>query len=351
MSICHILPLFIICALTLLSQSGWSCTSFVIDEGEVLLFGANFDFMFGEGYIFVNNRGVMKQGYLAGTTGETAKWTSKYGSVTFNLAGREFAWGGMNEAGLVISTMWLERSVLPEPDPRPPVNSGFWVQYQLDNFSTVEEVIESDSLIGLTEDPCHFLVCDSSGACVSIEFLDGRLVYHTRETMPVKALTNIPYTEALSHAQANTLPENDSEDQSTSRFMQVSDKIGLFDPSAEVAATKFAMDILTQTVFRSHTRWNIVFDIKNHEIYFRTRDNRQERFIDFDGLNFSCGSTVMMMDVNGDLSGDVTDRFPDYSHDLNLEHFKGFCRKFGIAVTDADALWLTMFIEGFPCEN
>ncbi|MCK4349439.1 MAG: hypothetical protein KAX13_01200 [Candidatus Krumholzibacteria bacterium] len=98
MSIRHILSLFIVCALTLLTQTGWACTSFVIDEGDVLVFGANLDFMFGEGYVFVNNRCVVKQGYLAGTTGATAKWTSRYGSVTFNLAGREFAWGGMKEA-------------------------------------------------------------------------------------------------------------------------------------------------------------------------------------------------------------------------------------------------------------
>ncbi|MCK4349440.1 MAG: hypothetical protein KAX13_01205 [Candidatus Krumholzibacteria bacterium] len=231
------------------------------------------------------------------------------------------------------------------------MNSGYWVKYQLDNFSTVDEVIQSDSLIRLAEDPCHFLVCDSSGACVSIEFLDGRLVYHTRETMPVKVLTNIPYAEALSHAQENAMLENDPEDQSNYRFMHVSDKIGLFDPSADVTATEYAMGILTQTVFRPHTRWNIVFNIKSHKINFRTTESRQVWSIDFSGLDFSCGSAVKMLDVNADLSGDLTNRFPDYSHDLNLKHFKSFCKKFGIAVTDESALWLTMFIESFPCEN
>ena len=345
------LSMLICCALILISQPVRSCTSFVIDEGGALVFGANLDFMFGEGYIFVNNRGVVKQGYLSSTTGETARWISRYGSVTFNLTGREFAWGGMNEAGLVISTMWLSASVLPEPDPRPPVNSGFWVQYHLDNFSTVNEVIRSDSLIRLAEDPCHFLVCDSSGACASIEFLDGRLVCHTGDTMPVKVLTNIPYAEALSHTQANVLPDDDPEDRSTFRFSQVSERLDQYDSSSGVTAAEYAMDILTKTVFRPHTRWNIVFDINDRKIDFKTRDNIHTRAIDFDGLDFACGSAVKMMDVNGDLSGDVTGRFPDYSHELNLEHFKSFCRKFGIAVTDENALWLTRLLESFPCEQ
>ena len=351
MSRCQVLPVLIVCALTLLPQSGRSCTSFVIDEGNDLIFATNLDFMFGEGYVFVNNRGVVKQGYMAGTTGETARWTSKYGSVTFNLTGREFAWGGMNEAGLVISTMWLAASTLPEPDARPPLNSGFWVQYQLDNFSTVEEVIQSDSLVRLVQDPCHFLVCDASGACASIEFLGGKMVCHTRETMPIKALTNIPYAEALSHAQAKSVPEDDPQDRSNYRFIQVADKIGQYDPGAGVTATDYAMDILTETVFRPHTRWNIVFDIDNRRIDFRTRENTRARSIKFAGLDFTCGSAVKMLDVNGDLSGDVTGRLPDYSHDLNLEHFKGFCEKYGLAVSNEDAMWMTLFIEGFPCEN
>jgi hypothetical protein len=347
----YILPLLIVCTLALLPGPGRPCTSFVIGEGDVLIFATNLDFMFGEGYVFVNKRGVMKQGYMAGTTGETAWWTSKYGSVTFNLTGREFAWGGMNEAGLVISTMWLDASVLPEPDPRPPVNSGFWVQYQLDNFSTVEEVIQSDSLVRLVQDPCHFLVCDASGACASIEFLDGRLVYHTGETMPVKALTNIPYAEALAHTQAKSVPGDDPQDQSNYRFIQVSEKISQYDPGSGVAATDYSMEILTQTVFRPHTRWNIVFDINSRKIDFRTRDNTEERSIDFGGLDFACGSPIKMLDVNGNLSGNVTSRLPDYSHELNLEHFKGFCEKYGLAVSSEDAMWLTLFIESFPCEN
>lgn len=36
----------------------------------------------------------------------------------------------------------------------------------------------------------HWLVCDSTGQCATVEFLKGKTVYHTGDELPVKALTN-----------------------------------------------------------------------------------------------------------------------------------------------------------------
>jgi len=52
----------------------------------------------------------------------------------------EFPLGGMNEAGLIVETMVLEDTQYPSPDSRPEVETLQWVQYQLDNFSTIEAV-------------------------------------------------------------------------------------------------------------------------------------------------------------------------------------------------------------------
>ena len=115
----------------------FACTSFCLDTPDGSFFAINLDLSFGEGLVFVNRRGIAKEGYLQSTTGETAKWTSRYGSVTFNAAGREFAWSGMNEAGLVVGSVELRASTLPQPDERAPVGVGYWVQYVLDNCGTV----------------------------------------------------------------------------------------------------------------------------------------------------------------------------------------------------------------------
>ena len=52
---------------------------------------------------------------------------------------------GINEAGLVVEVLLLPETVYPEPDARPTVSLLQWVQYQLDNFSTTDEVIASDA--------------------------------------------------------------------------------------------------------------------------------------------------------------------------------------------------------------
>lgn len=90
-----------------------ACTSFCLDTPDGPVFAVNCDlFIPGDGLVFVNRRGIAKEGYLRSTTGEKAKWISEYGSVTFNVPGREFPREGMNEAGLVVSTMALDASEL-----------------------------------------------------------------------------------------------------------------------------------------------------------------------------------------------------------------------------------------------
>ena len=88
------------CLLVLCSPvaSSRACTSFCLDTPDGPFYAMNLDLMTGEGHVFVNRRGIAKEGYRTSTTGETAKWLAKYGSVTFNLVGRELPWGGMNEA-------------------------------------------------------------------------------------------------------------------------------------------------------------------------------------------------------------------------------------------------------------
>lgn len=102
--------------------------------------GRNLDWDWEDGMIFINPRNVRKTAIVISLQ-DAAKWTSKYGSVTFNQLGREFPFGGMNEKGLVIENMWLDGTQYPQPDARPEVNMLQWIQYQLDNYSTVAEVV------------------------------------------------------------------------------------------------------------------------------------------------------------------------------------------------------------------
>lgn len=94
----------------LIAQSSHACTTLFLDKGNQLVVGANFDWMVPYGLVVINKQNVSKKAMLHPEwgTGKKASWTSKYGSVTFNFASREIAWGGMNEAGLVAASMMLD---------------------------------------------------------------------------------------------------------------------------------------------------------------------------------------------------------------------------------------------------
>jgi len=184
----------------LLGDPALACTSFCMDTPDGPIFGTNLDlFIPGDGLVFVNRRGIAKQGYGTGTTGKTATWVSRYGSVTFNLAGRELAWSGMNEAGLVVSSMELMAGEYPEPDERPPVGNATWVQYVLDTCDSVEDVIRVDSLVRIEDQapPNHYFVSDADGNCVAIEWLEGRFAYRAGDDLPIKAMSNMRCDRAL----------------------------------------------------------------------------------------------------------------------------------------------------------
>ena len=122
-----IVPITII----LISGSGFACTTFSLHQNGQIVFGKNYDWHLGRGLVIVNKRGVSKTAMpgLQDDPGEYAKWTSKYGSLTFNQYGREMPMGGMNEAGLVVELMSLSETQYPQPDARHAIKDLQWIQY------------------------------------------------------------------------------------------------------------------------------------------------------------------------------------------------------------------------------
>lgn len=319
---CIILALSSIFCICLIPETGRPCTSFCLDNNGHPVLGTNLDFPWGEGLLVVNKRNVSKKGWEPSTTGEQAKWISKYGSVTFNLVGYQYAWAGINEAGLVISTMRLPETKTPAPDERPPLDTGVWVQYQLDNCSTVEEVIASNKEIRIIT-PDHYLVSDRAANCATIEFIDNKMVCHTNETMPVKALANNTYAQSIKYWKRSPLNRFFGElfskpSFSLRRFEIAANRVTNFVPKKSESAVDYAFDTLKkasgQRVGGTDTQWSIVFDTATLRAYFRTKTNQKVRFFDLNACDFSCSKPVKMLDVNENLSGDVAGHFKDYSH-------------------------------------
>ncbi len=171
------------------------CTTFVLKTKNGLFFGRNLDWVSDLGLVIINQRNLTKESFVFPPE-KPISWTSKYGSVTFNQFGKEFPFGGINEKGLVIEIM-VSMAEYPEVDERPVVNELQWIQYQLDNCATVEEVIQTDALlrIGQTHEILHYLICDSTGNTAVIEFIRGKMVVYKGNDLPVPVLENEEYSE------------------------------------------------------------------------------------------------------------------------------------------------------------
>ena len=187
---------------TLLSITAFGCTTFCLKNKKEVLFGKNYDWMIGDGMIFVNKRGVSK---LSSEDENPARWVSKYGSVTFNQYGWESPSGGMNEEGLVIELMWLDETQYPLADERPTIDVLEWIQFNLDTAATTDEVIRNSQTVRISSPvKLHYLVNDRSGYSATIEFLDGKLVAHTGDKLPYSSLANDTYARSLEYSKSGS---------------------------------------------------------------------------------------------------------------------------------------------------
>ncbi|MFC1555897.1 linear amide C-N hydrolase [candidate division KSB1 bacterium] len=339
-----------------------SCTTFVLKNGSVLLFGKNLDLYTSKGFIVINKRDTEKYSLILPPE-KPVHWTSKYGSITFNQVGKEFPFGGMNETGFVVEMMQLNASVFPSADERPAIMEIQYIQYLLDNCSTVEEAIQLTERIRLSQKlkGTHFLVCDGKGKTAVIEFLNGKLVYHTGEAMPVTALTNDTYKKSLWALDTyNTFEPEKQKGHNTShsldRFVNAARMVENFKSVVTQPAVDYAFDIL-KTVGKERSRssftvWSIVYDIKNLKIYFRTENNGNIRIVDFIDFDFSGESASTVYDLSGGHKGNIAGNFIDYSTKLNRKIIRSvldiYIRKNYIRrITDMEMEMLATFPEKF----
>ncbi len=352
----YLVVLLTLCACV---SSVFPCTSFVISESEGPVFGRNLDYHIGYGMAIVNKRGVEK---TAVSSAAPAQWVSKYGSVTFNTYGREMPMGGMNEAGLVVENMWLDATQYPPDDStetRPTVNSLQWIQYQLDTAGTVKQVIESDAQVRIldTAGTIHFLICDAGGDCAVIEFLNGVMVVHRGEDLPVRVLTNSTYESSVDFLRRFDGNRESDEylagSRTFARFVTAADMVDSYESKSHDAAIDRSFEILEEVSFQAFTRWSIVYDIANDLIYFRTKTNPERRSLDLSRLDFACGTTVMVHDLDAQGAGDITGAMEAYSFETNRALImKAFGETEFLKDTPVEVLeMLARYPETLPCSQ
>lgn len=304
---------FFLCALAAF-EPVCGCTTFLIHKNGKYAFGRNYDWITDVGMVCTNLRGLAKTSAQINSQ-PTVSWVSKYGSITFNQYGKEFPTGGMNERGLVVEMMWLDGSKYPERDSRAELGVLQWIQYQLDNCSTIEEVIAANSKIRIskTHPPVHYLVADLSGRAATIEFLDGNTVVHTGTNLSIPVLTNTDYaTSARMYKKSiNSKDTNVAfNDNSLQRFATACSMVQQYNAGGSNSSlVNYSFDVLKKVSNDDFTKWSIVYDMSVKKVYFKSKGSPQVKWISYADVDFSCNSTSLAFDMNLNIQGNGARQF------------------------------------------
>jgi choloylglycine hydrolase len=307
-----------------------ACSTFLLKSGKIVVAGHNLDSGVPHvpGLVFINKRNVSKTGIswavlISGNPDKTPPlaWTSKHASITFNPVGRDFPDDGMNEVGLFVGEMTLGETKFPLDPAKPSLFMSLWMQYVLDNFETVDQVIANASELNLNGWPWHFFTADKTGRSASLEFLDGKLVIHTGATMPIQVLCNSQYEQEMTRFKKfNGFGDDKPVILEDTRFVHAARLLQTYMPGIK-PPVEYAFDMLRQ-LERGWTRWSLVCDLINLKVYFRTVKGQGIKSIGFGDFDLSCNSPAKYLDIHSELSGDVSKAFKDYSLDANKEHTK-----------------------------
>lgn len=305
--------------------------------------------------VFWNNNGVSKvvarsmdlfmddQPYLViypkntphvGHAGENSlNWKSKYGSIAITAMNLDAASEGMNDQGLTVSLLYLDKSEYEKRNPKiPGVSNAHWAQYVLDNFKTVQELIDNINKFQIVsfrfmdrEWPFHLTVQDASGDSAVFEYIDGKLVIHHSKQYTV--VTNEPaYSLQLANLKkyklfGGTLAMPGDVDP-LSRFVRASSYLKMLPkPKDDVQADVYLLGVLrtvmvpygaedtsgNETEVAWPTRWAVVKDLTNKIFYFNATSAPNIIWVDMAKLNLNAGAPIMGVNPKDPtLSGDIT---------------------------------------------
>lgn len=299
-----------------------SCSSFMLNKEPVLLFGHNLDSDTPvPGMVYINKRGVLKKGctFKELTTPEqldpsTLVWISQFGSVTFGQLGANFPDGGMNEVGLFVWEISLMNTTFIQDKTLPKLFMMQWMQYVLDNCSTVEEVIHCAYSIAMDGWNWQFFVADRDGNCASIAFILGQPVIHTGDDMPVPVLGNASYADEMGRLRffqgfGGSYPISD--EGRVPGFVLAANLIREY--QTDQPAVDYGLRILKSMEGMEPSKWSVVCDPLEGKVYFRTDQSPNIKHFALNKLDFSNQTPVQSLNIDFKKARDVAPYFTDHT--------------------------------------
>jgi penicillin V acylase-like amidase (Ntn superfamily)/uncharacterized protein (DUF2141 family) len=301
--------LFFILCLLLFDFTTLKANTAFFSSNDSKIFAKNFDWKVEHGFIFKNLKGQKKYGY-GWTANKPASWTSKYGSITFNQFGKEFPLGGMNEEGLVVEQILLPNSIF-LPRHAPVLSNYEWVQYQLDNYASLCEVLDNlESLSIYPLDAVQFMVADSHGQGAIISFQDGEVYLHVLQDNHLIATTE-KHTFSEKYALEKELVSVDNFETNLDRYVFLN---GLLQ-KVSVDDVDLAFGILAKISSDNEpykTQWSIVYDLGQRKINYKSSKYNNIKTLDFESLDFSEFAEVETVNIH-----DSKPQLKPYTKDAN----------------------------------
>ena len=288
-------------------QISIACSAFYYN-GENKILAKNFDWGFGQGYLIKNIRGQQKYSY--GFRGNNvAGWISKFGSITFNQNGKEFPYGGINEKGLVVEQLWLGNTEYQENNNKT-ISELEWIQYQLDNYENVDEVIKN--INSLTIKPIariHYFLADKNGVSAVIDFVNGD-VKIDRKQDKFQVITNETSEDSKKYYDFNK-DINPNSRSHFDRYCILRNNLNVENLSISESFKKLNLVKEDEPNYKSY--WSIVYDINKLEFYFKSVDNSEIKKVSLKDFSFHSNSNTEFSLIN---SNKVN--FQPYSSNDNL---------------------------------
>lgn len=290
--------------------------------------------------LFVNPKGQK----MNGGGKKPLEWTSKYGSVVASIYpyAKKKGFGiddgatdGINEKGLAVHLLYLEKTQYPEPDETPGVTYMRWVRYLLDNFATVDEAVEGMKKVRIEGVPLgtevigtHVAIEDPSGDSAIFELLDGELVVHDGPEYNI--MTNDPsYDWQVTHLDQyrgfGGTREVPGGIEGADRFVRLAYFTKhLPEPENADQAAGYAMSAIQSVAVpfgapyygrggelgTYPTWWTSVTDLENRRYFFNWAKGPNTVWVDLEKIDFSPGTGKRATDPKSpEMVGDVSGTF------------------------------------------
>jgi len=330
----------------------WSCSAIVFKNDQSVYLAKNFDWTYSNGYVIKNLRNIAKRAFT-GFTNNPVAWTSRYGSISFNQNGKEMPYGGINEKGLAVEMLWLDYTEYKLDTNLPMLNELEWIQYQLDNYSTVDEVLQNLDQFSVypLKGKIHYIVADAEGKSVVIEHLGGKINYESLETNQCQAITNYDLTTSKNWFTNKENAKKGNVTHALFRYFKLQENIERRD-FVKMLSAQTAMDVLDEVAIKKgefKTQWSIVYDLKKRLIYFKSAEEKTLKHIAFNELDFN--QHIQAIDVNTTGKGSVHTRMGDYTQGTNMQLIKFSFDRLGLEKLDVGEVSAHQFSFSSPTIN